>query len=369
MLLILSTIVVVVLLVVLYLCIISPGKSEPLVDMEGKIIPNSISVKTKMKIGGIEQGFFIRGEDINNPVILYLHGGPGSPELPLIIPSEKHERLEKYFTVCYWDQRGAGMSYSKSIDPLSMTAEQMVEDAYEITIYLMEKFAKEKIYLMGHSWGSYLGVKTIEKYPQLYHAYIGIGQVADQRESEILSYDYMLSYATEINDKADLKLLEKYGKNTPLFLGFDYFMKVRTPLMNKYGIGIMHKDYKMSDLTRDVLYFKGYTLSEKIGYMRGSLFSYQYLFNQYVLADNLFETSLSFDIPIYITHGVYDYQVSYALACKFYEVIDAPRKSFYSFEHSAHSPNMEEPEKFVGILRAIEKEIVSLDRKSEQHIK
>ena len=127
------------------LLINSPGKIEPLTDASGKVIPHAIAEKNEIEIGGIRQGFFIRSENPGNPVILYLHGGPGSPELPVIIPTESGERLEKYFTVCYWDQRGAGLSYSKSIDPSTMTVDQMVQDTHEMTKYLQRRFKKNKL--------------------------------------------------------------------------------------------------------------------------------------------------------------------------------------------------------------------------------
>ena len=104
--------------------------------------------------------------------------------MPFLTPNELHERLEKYFIVCYWDQRGAGMSFSRSLDPASMTIEQMVEDTRQMTEYLKQRFNQEKIFIMGHSWGSFLGIKTVEKYPENYWAYIGIGQVTNQIESE-----------------------------------------------------------------------------------------------------------------------------------------------------------------------------------------
>ena len=153
----------------------SPGRLTPLKDTQGNIIPGSVSEKVWIDINGIKQGMFIRGEDIQNPVLLYLHGGPGTPLFQFISYLEKEERLERYFTVCYWDQRGAGMTYDKSTDPTTMTVDQLVEDTREVTEYLKSRFGQNKIYLLGHSWGSYLGVKTIEKYPENYLAYIGIG--------------------------------------------------------------------------------------------------------------------------------------------------------------------------------------------------
>lgn len=330
----------------------SPGKLKSLVDESGQVIEGSLSEKNRVEIGGIEQGFFIRGENPGNPVILYLHGGPGSPELPLIEATEKSERLEKYFTICYWDQRGAGMTYSKDTDPASATVEQFVEDTREMTEYLLNRFGKNKVYLMGHSWGSYLGVKTVEKYPDCYYAYIGIGQVTNQLLSERLAYSYMMDYAQEMNDKKAIKDLSKFAPDAADFPSEKYLLGPRIEYMNKYGIGITHESASMSELTKDILSFKGYTVSEKIGYAKGSLFSLENVF-YYVIDDNLFESSTSFQVPIFIIHGVYDYQVSYGLAKEWVDFIDAPDKRLYTFENSAHSPNMEEPEQFVAVVREI----------------
>ena len=142
----------------------SPSKLTPLKDSQNNLISGSISEKVWIKVNGIKQGMFIRGENPQNPVILYVHGGPGTPMLQFISYLEKllkSERLEKYFTICYWDQRGSGMTYSKSTDPSTMTVEQMIEDTHEVTEYLKSRFVQDKIYLLGHSWGSYLGVHIL----------------------------------------------------------------------------------------------------------------------------------------------------------------------------------------------------------------
>jgi pimeloyl-ACP methyl ester carboxylesterase len=336
------------------LAVNSPGKLESLKDKDGKEIVGSFVEKSFIEIGGIRQGFFIRTENPDNPIILFLHGGPGSPELPMLIPYEVSERLEKYFTVCYWDERGAGMSFNNSIDPATMTTIQMVEDTRQMTEYLQNRFNQEKIYLIGHSWGSYLGVKTIEKYPENYIAYIGIGQVTNQIESEKLAYDYMLQHATEINDESAVKDLQKFDKNAVDFPNQDYMATVRTSLMNKYGIGIAHeKTISVMDMVKIILFFKGYTLSEKVKYIKGMIFSTTTVWND-VVTDNLFKSSTAFKVPVYITQGKYDYQVSYALAREYFDKIETPDKLFFTFEKSAHSPIMEEPEKFVHIVREID---------------
>ncbi|MCL2067738.1 MAG: alpha/beta fold hydrolase [Treponema sp.] len=336
----------------------SPGKLPPLKDEQGKIIQGSISEKVWLEVGGIKQGMFIRGENPQSPVILYLHGGPGNPLLQFITYLEKSERLEKYFTVCYWDQRGAGMTYSKSTDPLTMTVEQMVEDTREVTEYLKLRFGQNKIYLLGHSWGSYLGIKTIEKYPENYLSYIGMGLTANFVESERLSYDYMLNHAKDINDKDVIEKLEKFDPHTEDFPlipeeghQLDYLM-VRTETLEKYGIGRLHQGVSFQEILRTFLVFKGYTLSEKINWFLGSDFSMIHLFPALQKVD-LFVSSVKFEVPFYIIQGIYDYMTSYTLAKEYFDVLEAPKKEFFTFFNSAHSPNMEEPEEFIKVLYKI----------------
>ena len=342
----------------LVILIYSPGKLPPLKDENGKVIPGSISEKVWLEIGGIKQGMFIRGENPKNPVILYLHGGPGEPMLQFIQPLEKSERLEKYFTVCYWDQRGSGMTYSKSTDPSTMTIWQMVEDTREVTEYLISHFGQEKIYLLGQSWGTYLGVKTVENYPEYYLAYIGIGQAVNTVESERLAYDYMMGHAKEIDDKEVISDLEKYDMSDfPWFdkddlSWFHYLAKSRSDTLNKYGMGRMHQGVSFRDILKAFFLFKGYTLREKINWFIGEDFSMVRLF-PIVLSDSLSETSLEFEIPFYIIHGGFDYVTSLTIAEEYLSVLQAPKKEFFTFPGSAHSPNLEEPEKFVEIVRKI----------------
>ena len=108
-----------------------------------------INEKLFLNINGVRQGMFLKGADIHNPVLLYLHGGPGSPEIAF--DSDSPSGLDKMFIVCWWEQRGAGISYSKKIPAESMCIKQLVEDAIAVTDYLQERFKKEKIYLLGHS--------------------------------------------------------------------------------------------------------------------------------------------------------------------------------------------------------------------------
>ena len=135
-----------------------------------------ISEKIFIRINGTKQGMFLQSENTQNPVLLFVHGGPGSPEIAFT--AKYPTGLEKLFTVCWWEQRGSGISYSRKLTPQEMTMQQMISDTIAVTQYLCERFGKEKIYIMGHSWGTLLSVLTVQQQPELFYAYIGIGQVA-----------------------------------------------------------------------------------------------------------------------------------------------------------------------------------------------
>lgn len=169
--------IILVLLMVLFavLLMISPGRPEVYRDESGNIVPGSISEKLFVTIGGVKQGMFIRSKDTGRPVLLYLHGGPAFPNYFLI---EKYKPgLEDYFTVCYWEQRGGGLSYTPEVHAESMTLEQLASDAIEVTNYLRERFGREKIYMLAHSGGTPIALMAVSKAPQLYSAYIAMAQI------------------------------------------------------------------------------------------------------------------------------------------------------------------------------------------------
>lgn len=302
--------------------------------------------KIYVEINGIKQGMFLQIENLENPVLLFLHGGPGSPEIAFT--AKYPTGLEKIFTVCWWEQRGSGISYNPRLAKKEMTIEQMISDTIAVTHYLRKRFSKEKIYVMGHSWGSLLGVLTVQQAPQLFHAYIGIGQVARQLESERLAYTFMLQEFKKANNKKMLRKLERFPVDKGGEVSFPY-LGVRSDGMMKLGIGVMHNCTSMMELVITLLGYKGYTLKEKLNFPRGSSFSLKYLWG-FVLQSDLFTQVPELRVPVYIFQGKYDYQVSYVIAKEYATAVNAPVKGFYTFEHSAHSPCFEEPDKMCHIL-------------------
>jgi len=286
----------------------------------------------------------IRGADSGRPVLLFLHGGPGSPEYALAESSSL--RLEDDFTVCWWEQRGSGMSWSRDIEPGTITLDRMLEDAIEVTNYLRERFGAEKIYLMGHSWGSLLGVLLVDRHPEWYEAYIGIGQVTNQLESEKLAWAHMLETARAQGDRKMAEKLSAFQITGADSLTAQYF-SLRNANMLTQDYGMFHEPVSMLTLTMQVLRAREYTLADKYGYVRGMLLDT----GLPILESNLFECVSKLDVPVYIIHGKFDMQVSYQLSKAWFDVLEAPEKHFYSFENSAHSPFVEEPEKFMQIIR------------------
>lgn len=306
-----------------------------------------IKEKLFIEVGGILQGMFLQSEDSHRPVLLFLHGGPGSPETAY---TQSHPMgIEKLFTVCWWEQRGSGISYERDTPKKDMTVEQIIFDTIDVTNYLRERFHKEKIYIMGHSWGSLLGLLTAERRPDLYHAFIGLGQVVWQAESERIAYRYMLK---EFNKQGNEEMVEALNKFPVLKVekSSRQYLGIRGTAMEMLGIGSVHKVGTNPSHSKILEEFKGYTAKEKKDFYRANLFSIKCLWDQ-VLEYNLLHKPPKIKIPVYILHGKYDYQVSYDLARKFAIELTAPIKGFYTFAHSAHSIGLEEPEKMCKILR------------------
>lgn len=340
-----------ILILVGVLLINSPGKPEPILDENGRPMVGSISEKIYVNIGGVEQGMFIKGNNIKNPVLLFLHGGPGMPEY--FLTGNYPTGLEDYFTVCYWEQRGGGLSYTSDISAESITAEQLVSDTIEVTNYLRERFGKEKIYLMAHSWGTFLGIQATAQAAELFCAYIGMEQISQTQESEKLAYEYMLEQYIAVGNTEMVEKLKIYPvlERDSAVRSF-FASSLRDESMHELGIGTMHNMKSViTGVFLPVMQCKAYTLGEKINIWRAKAF----LRNDTTLLDQLFSTDLTkkvpqIKIPVYFFSGIYDYTVNYDLSKAYFEHLQSPAKGFYTFKQSAHSPMFEESEKFMQIM-------------------
>jgi pimeloyl-ACP methyl ester carboxylesterase len=338
-------------ILVTILLIYSPGKTKSFLGGNGKILPGSISEKVFVDICSEKQGMFIVGKNLNNPVLLFLHGGPGMPTF--FLTDEYPTGLEERFTVCYWEQRGGGLSFNPKTSPENLTSERIVIDAIEVTNYLRKRFGVEKIYLMGHSWGTFIGIQVAAKAPELYYAYIGISQISNQAESEKLAYNYMKERFWVAGNKESAAKFNNYSiikSDTELI---KYFKSpLRDEAMHELGIGTMRNMKSViTGIFLPIMLCKAYTIREKINIWRAK----PILANKTSLIEQLLTTNLTakvqkLNIPIYFFSGKYDYTVNYKLSEAYLENLDAPMKGFYTFEKSAHSPMHEEPGKFKKII-------------------
>lgn len=345
----------VIIIALVYLTMISRGQIQSFIDENGNVIPNSIAEKLKVEIGGMEQGMFLRGKDINNPLLLFIHGGPGVPEYFLneTYPTD----LENHFTVCWWEARGSGMSYSSKLDGSRLTTRQLIDDTISVTEYLNNRFGKERVYLMGHSFGTLIGIRTAAERPDLYYAYIGMAQAVGNdlvgSASNTLTYHFMANVFTSRNDSASLKKLDSWsdkpGDGTVTF-DKNHLGQI-DDLKHKAGCGTMNNmDSVITGIFLPQMNSKCYTLQEKIDYWRGKAFMRSTAVYEEFFSADLFGESLSFEIPIYFFSGTYDYTCPYPLSLKYFKMLDAPLKGFYTFDNSAHSPLWEEPDRAIKIL-------------------
>jgi pimeloyl-ACP methyl ester carboxylesterase len=345
-----GTIVILLVTLIVIILVNSPGKPGPFLDKDGKKVPGSIAVTETVNINGLKQRIIIRGSDTTKPVLLYLHGGPGDPEFPFV--HYFNPGIENMFVVCYWEQRGAGLSFSKDIPTETMTLSQFVDDAGKVSEYLIHKFHRQKIYLLGHSWGTMLGSFTANKYPDFYYAFISVGQVGDQERSEKISYDYVLSKARELKDRKATRALEKIGP--PPYSDPEEALKkmiVERKYVIKYG-GAVKKGNFYPSAIKPLIFCHEYNLTDKFNYLKGMKFTKKYLWDE-IMKTNLFKSIPSQKIPVYILQGTSDYETTYTISKAYFDSLQAPLKKFYTFENSAHSPIFEESEKFNSILNEI----------------
>jgi pimeloyl-ACP methyl ester carboxylesterase len=302
-----------------------------------------INLLEEIIIGNTKQWILIRGEDTENPILLFLHGGPGFPQIPFT-HIDSH-RLEKHFIVVNWDQRGAGKSFNEAIPKETMNIEQFLSDTHELIQLLKTRFSKDKLFLIGHSWGSILGMYTAFRYPNDLYTFIGMGQVVNIKKSELISYHYTLEKAKETNDSDAIEILTKIG--SPPYDGGYQSLSAQRNLLAKYGGSFRKISYQ--DLGRYWSTSPYYSEIDKSNLMRA------FVYTQNIMWDTLMKINLATDIqnlqiPVYFFTGRYDYQTAFELLEEYFKVLEAPYKEIIWFENSGHVPNLDEPEVYQNKL-------------------
>jgi len=318
-------------------------------DEENAERARPIASLEKVRLGGSDQWILERSEDVRNPVLLYLHGGPGTSQLTSNRRNTRH--LERYFTVVNWDQRGAGKSYRAIRDTGKMNIGQFVADTRELTLYLLAKFHQERLVLAGHSWGSVIAALTVARYPELYSCYVGIGQAARMEEAEEASYLWTLEQARRHGDRRAVAALVKMGP--PPYYG-DYRKKIVTErtYLARFG-GEIHasRTGALGLVVRNLLFSREYTLADRVNYFRGIFGSMQLLWPELSRVD-LFESVPELKVPVFFMEGRSDWESPYEIAERYFDAIKAPSKELIWFDRSAHLPNSEERDLFNQVMVA-----------------
>jgi pimeloyl-ACP methyl ester carboxylesterase len=337
-------------LIALAVVIALPASTPSILGSDGKPLPGSIAELTMVPVGGTEQGVLIRGQSIDNPVLLYLAGGPGQSSLPH--PRVILEDLEKDFIIVAWDQPGTGKSYA-ALDPTSdLTPRRAVSDTIEVTNYLRERFDEDKIYLLGESWGTILGVLTVQQRPDLYHAFIGSGQMVSVAETDRRLYRDLLANAEQTGNAQLAATMQAFGEppyaDIPYANGF---------VMTNYGR--LYKPYTppQSYIERGVSSglddwgIKGseYSLVEKVNVLRGLIDMFTVMYPQ-IQGIDFRRDAAKLDVPVYMMDGQAELAARRDLALEWFEMLDAPQKRMFSFENAAHAVAFEEYEAFHKIL-------------------
>lgn len=294
---------------------------------------------------GIPQWISLRSDDVENPIILFLHGGPGTAQIALSRKSQ--QSLEDSFLVVNWDQRGAGRSYSRSLLKQDMTIDRIVRDAEELIERLTQRFGQEKIYLVGHSWGTIPGAYLAAKRPDLLRAYIAIGQVVDMERGELISYQFTLDEAVRRNNKKAIRQLTGIGPPPYAKLNHDgvqrrWLSKFQGATYEGTLGGTVLKNVSLRDLRPfDVMRF-----------VAGAMFSLGALDDE-INTVNMMQAVPQMDVPVFFCCGRRDYNVPFELVEEYAEKLQAPYKRIIWFERSAHAPNFEQPEQFCEFCKSL----------------
>ena len=309
----------------------------------------ALDIKKKIPVNGIMQKLHIVSKDITHPVLLFLHGGPGVVNRHSIMTHDRD--LLDTFTIATWDQRGTGGSYA-GVDHQRLTIAQFVEDARVVVEYLCDEFKKDKIFVIGGSWGSLLGTRLAYAYPEHIAAFVGFGQFVSGEKNEAISYQYTLDAAKKAGDEKAVKDLERVGPPVVgMYKGGFEGMMVQRNLMMKYG-GYSKSEEKrsyMESFVKPMLLSGEYSLGDLFGIVLGYKKVLKAMWPELGAED--LTKYVSFNVPILIFDGKLDMNTPAELVEDWFAKIEAPEKELIWFENSGHNPMGDEPEKFKKLLR------------------
>lgn len=318
------------------------GRTPPFRDASGRPAPASVAECGRIDLGGLDQWVMIRGRDSANPLLVVLHGGPGGSETALFRAYQAG--LEDHFTVVYWDQRGAGRSYAATIPPETMTIERFLADLDELVDALRARFGPRKVVLLGHSWGSVLGVLYATRHPDKVAAYVGVGQVSDMAASEDASYAYVVAEAERRGNRKAIAAMEAIGPPPHEMKALAQQRRWLTALGGALGPG-----GSLMRMTVHALRTPEASVWDIVRLVRGSIFSTKAMWSQ-LTPINLIRDAARFEVPVVLLLGRHDMQVAAPVSAAYFEAISAPAKTLVWMERSGHMPPFEEPEAFARTM-------------------
>jgi pimeloyl-ACP methyl ester carboxylesterase len=305
---------------------------------------NSIDRLEKIEVNGSHQYLLLRSENVERPVVLFVHGGPG---WPLMFFSRAFDgKLLKNFTVVHWDQRDTGKSYDPNLPINTFTAEQIAEDGLVVVAYLKKKFNKSKIVLVGHSWGTIVASMMAKKRPSDFVSYVSVGTIADTHAGDELSYAFLKDKVSHDSEKRIKVGFEKMGP--PPWREFSLLV-IRNRLMMKFKGSLFSLSRKQlfSAIEKNTEYSKEDMKNLDIGMEK--------IWNQilpFLLPYKAIESVKELDVPLIFVHGRHDMATPTKLSKDYFNLLIAPKgKEWVEFSESAHFPMYEEPSKFLGVLK------------------
>jgi len=313
------------------------------------VSPHGVQELKTIDVNGTKQWISVRGNDTRNPVLLFIHGGPASPDMPLSYTFQ--QPWEDFFTVVQWDQRGAGKTY-RANDPKAveagMTVEQMTDDATAVVQYLRKTYGKRKIFVIGHSWGSILGLNLAHQHPELLYAYIGVGQMIDMPKNEAEVYRFAMEQAKSHNNQKAIDALKALGTypNPSRPVTLQEIGVVRQWSSNYGGLTFNRDGFNYdADAWQLAPEYDDEDISA-IG--KGSKLSLDHLLP--LLMNYRFADGMAFDCPVFLFEGRHDETVPDTIAADWFKTIKAPAKELVWFEDSAHMVMQEQPGRFLDHL-------------------
>lgn len=313
------------------------GRTPPFRDPDGGILSGSIAEVGFRRLGGVEQWVMVRGEDSANPPLVLLHGGPGVPETSLFRHSMAP--LERDFTVVYWEQRGAGKSFSSEIPPESMTVERFIGDLDELVDQVRAELGQDTVTIFGHSWGSALGVLYSSRYPRKVSRYVGSGQLGDWAKAEAATYEFALTQARRLGRRRIEKRLRAIGP--PPHSAAELWVQ-RTSLSRLEG---QMSPRSLWRTFGTLVSGKDSSILEVPGVMRSLRWSLELMWDE-VTRLNLNELAPVLEVPVDFFLGRNDHWVPVEISVEYFDRLTAPTKRILWFEESGHEPFLDEPDKF-----------------------